>query len=104
MLVNRRTFIINKPYFQEALDLLVEARKITKAMKPDAVLRVYASEYGAFDTVAYEYESASLATLEQELSSLFGNPETADLLAEWFKRWQEITAPGGANEIWLLAE
>ena len=98
MLVNRRTFLVKKPHFDEALDLLVQLRTLAKESRPDANIRVYASEYGTFDTIALEVESASLATLEQELSTFANTPETSDRFAAWFTRWLEITAPGGAGQ------
>ncbi len=104
MLVNRRTFIVNKPYFEEALGLLVELRQLTKELNPTVVMRVYAIEYGQFDTIAFETETESLTTLEQLIASATGDTPIAERIATWFKRWLEITAPGGTNEIWRLAE
>jgi len=104
MLVNRRTFIVRKPYFEEALGLLVELRQLAKELDPTVVMRVYAIEYGPFDTIAYEQETESLAALEQLIAAATGDTPTAERIAAWFKRWLEITAPGGTNEIWRLAE
>ena len=104
MLVNRRTFLVKKPHFDEALDLLVQLSTLAKESRPDAIVRVYANEYGTFDTIAVEVESASLATLEQEFSTFGTTPETTDRFSAWFTRWQDITAPGGTNEIWRLVE
>jgi hypothetical protein len=104
MLVNRRTFIVKKPYFEEALALLVEAGQLARGVNPNVVFRVYASELGPFDTVAYEVEHESLTAYEREWAELETNPSVAARLPDWFKRWQEITEPGGTNEIWRLAE
>ena len=104
MLVNRRTFITRKPYFEEALQLLVELGQLTKQIAPDAAFRVYASEYGPFDTIAYEYEVETLTTMEQLEASFVADPQTAARFQEWFKRWNEVTEPGGMNEIWRLIE
>jgi hypothetical protein len=103
MLVNRRTFIVKKPYFDEALALLVEASQLAKKANPKAVFRVYASEIGPFDTIAFETESESLAAYERDSAELQANPAVAARWPEWFKRWQEVTEPGGTNEIWRLA-
>jgi hypothetical protein len=104
MLVNRRTFIVKKPYFEEALALLVELRQLAKLVDPNAVMRVYASEIGPFDTIAYEAEHESLTAYERVLAEFEANPIVVVRLPEWFKRWQEITEPGGMNEIWRLVE
>ena len=104
MLVNRRTFVVNKPYFEEALGLLVELGQLTKRVAPDTAFRVYASEYGPFDTMAFEVETENLTTVEQFFTRLNTDPQVAGRFGELFRRWQEITAPGGTNEIWRLVE
>jgi hypothetical protein len=104
MLVNRRTFIIKKPYFEEALTLLVEYRELVKLVDFNATMRVYASEIGSFDTLACELETASLGEFERTLAVFQQHPTAAIRLPAWFKRWQEITEPGGMNEFWRLVE
>jgi hypothetical protein len=104
MLVNRRTFIVKKPYFEEALTLLVEYRQLAQLVNPNAVMRVYASDIGPFDTIACELEIASLGAFERALAEFQEHPTVVARLPEWFKRWQEITEPGGMNEFWRLAE
>ncbi len=99
MFVNRRTFVVNKPYFEEAQGLLVELGKLTKQVTPDVVYRVYASEYDTFDTIAFEFETESLATLEQQLDRWTTDQQIGGRVSEWFKRWLAVTAPGGTNEI-----
>ena len=54
MVVNRRTFLVNKPYFDEAQALLGDLRDMVHAVHPESVMRIYASAYGTFDTVAAE--------------------------------------------------
>ena len=104
MLVNRRTFIVKKPYFEEALTLLVEYRQLVQLMDANAVMRVYASEVGPFDTIACELEIASLGAFERAFAEFQEHPTVVERFPEWFKRWQEITDPGGANEFWRLVE
>ncbi|HEU5098269.1 MAG TPA: hypothetical protein VFU22_04590 [Roseiflexaceae bacterium] len=104
MLVNRRTFIVKKPYFEEALTLLVEYRHLAQLVDSDAVMRVYASEIGPFDTIACELEIASLGAFERALAAFQGHPTVVARLPDWFKRWQEITEPGGMNEFWRVVE
>lgn len=104
MLVNRRTFIVKKPYFEEAQRLLVELGQLSRNVAPDATFRVYASEFGRFDTVAFEFEVANLATLEQQLASFDADAQVSGRMPEWFRRWLEITESGGTNEIWRLVE
>lgn len=73
-------------------------------MYPNAVSRVYASEIGPFDTIVYEIEVESLTAYERILAEIYASPAVATRLPEWFKRWQEITEPGGMNEFWRLVE
>ena len=102
MVVNRRTFMVNKPYFDEAIGLLGEYRRLVHEVHPESVMRIYAIAYGTFDTVAAEWESESVTTLEQQLDAVLNNPQIAERFATGFKRWQEITVPGGTNEVWRL--
>ncbi|HEU5103599.1 MAG TPA: hypothetical protein VFU22_31500 [Roseiflexaceae bacterium] len=104
MLVNRRTFIVKKSYFDEALALLIEVRQLARLVDSSVTVRVYASEIGAFDTVAYEFESESLAAYEQAWAEFEANPTIAGRLKDWSKRWDEVTETGGMNEIWRLIE
>ena len=104
MLVNRRTFIVKKPYFEEALTLLAELRQLAKLVDSNALIRVYASELGPFDTIAYEAEHESLAAYERVLAEFQEHPSVVARLPDWFTRWQEITEPGGVNEFWRLVE
>lgn len=103
-MVNRRTFIVKKPYIEEALTLLVEYRQLVQLMDANAVMRVYACEIGPFDTIACELEVMSLSAFEGALAELQGHPTVVARYPEWFKRWQEITEPGGMNEFWRLVE
>ena len=104
MLVNRRTFIVKKSYFEEAVTLLAEYRQLVKLVDPNAVMRVYASEIGSFDTIACELEIASLGAFERALAEFQAHPTVVARLAEWFKRWHAITEPGGMNAFWRLVE
>jgi hypothetical protein len=104
MLVNRRTFIVKKPYFEEALTLLAELRQLAKLVDSNAIIRVYANEIGPFDTIAYEAEHESLAAYERVLAELQEHPSVVARLPDWFTRWQAITEPGGMNEFWRLVE
>lgn len=104
MLVNRRTFVAKKPHFDEALALLVEYRDLAKLVDSSAVMRVYASEIGAFDAIACELEIASLGAFERALAEFEAHPTVVARLPGWFERWQAITEPGGMNEFWRLVE
>ncbi|GAC1549906.1 MAG: hypothetical protein NVS2B7_25940 [Herpetosiphon sp.] len=104
MLINRRTFIVKKPFFDEALAILLEVGRLARQVQPDAAFRVYACELGSFDTIAYESEAASLGAYEQALAAFTRHPVVSKWLPDSFKRWQEITESGGSNEIWRLVE
>ena len=104
MLVNRRTFIVKKAYFEEALTLLVEYRQLAQLVDSNAVMRVYASEVGPFDTIACELEIASLGAFERALAAFQEHPSVVARLPDWFTRWHAITEPGGMNEFWRVVE
>ena len=104
MLVNRRTFIVKKPHFNEALQLLAEYRDLLKRMGNTAVMRVYAIEVGRFDEIACELEIASLSAFEEVLAEFQEHPSVVSRLPSWYERWHEITAPGGTNEFWRLVD
>jgi hypothetical protein len=104
MLVNRRTFIVKKPHLNEALTLLVEYRDLLKRVNSTAVMRVYASEIGHFDTIACELEVTSLSAFERALAEFQEHPSVIPHLPSWYERWQDITGPGGTNEFWRLVD
>lgn len=103
MLVNRRTFIVKSPHYDEAIALLLEARQLIKLVAPNTA-RIYTSNIGPFDVIALEVEHESLSAYEHDLAAFNAHPVVAARVPSWFSRWGEITAPGGMNEIWSLAE
>ena len=104
MLVNRRTFVVKKPHLDEALALLAEYRDLAKLVDSSAMMRVYASEIGSFDTIACELETAGLGAFERTLAEFEAHPTVVGRLPGWFERWQAIIEPGGMNEFWRLVE
>ncbi len=104
MLVNRRTFIVKKPHYDEALALLAEYRDLLKLVDSTAAMRVYASEIGHFDTIACELEVASLSAFERALAEFQEHTSVIPRLPSWYERWQEITETGGTNEFWRLVD
>jgi hypothetical protein len=94
--------IVKKPFLEEALALLREADHLVKQVTPDAAFRIYSSEFGPFDTIAVEQETASLSAYERQWAD-FGAALDTQLTA-WFTRGQEITELGGSNEIWRLVD
>src|SRR5690242_4434552 len=104
MLVNRREFIIKSGRFEEALALLVEAREKGKSIGVNHTARVYASEVGPFDVVVFETDHENFAAYEQDWATALNHAALADWLKDWFTRWDAVTEPGGANEIWRVVE
>ena len=80
MLVNRRTFVVKKPHFDEALTLLAEYRDLLKQTGSMAVMRVYAIEIGRFDEIACELETASLSSFERALAEFEEHPGVSSRL------------------------
>jgi hypothetical protein len=101
MLVDRRTFLVRKGSWDQALTLIGELARDTHA-RLGVTARAYASFIGPFDTVAIEFEVPSLGERER-LEQLYGEA-AGPAFAAWFERWQEVTAPGGAGEIWQLID
>jgi hypothetical protein len=96
MLVNRRTFLVKKSRMDEAVVLLVA---YGEAVAFPHRRRIYASQIGPFDTVAIELEFESLEEFERLVAEASAQPEWADFA----KNLDELTVPGGSNEIWTLA-
>jgi hypothetical protein len=96
MFVNRRTFVVKKGKMDEAL-----ARFRTRE-GPDQsrVVRIYTSEVGAFNTIAFEAEFES----PQEFESFFARLPDLPELAEAQAKLAGLTVPGGSNEVWRLVE
>ncbi|MCK4782615.1 MAG: hypothetical protein KAV87_02610 [Desulfobacteraceae bacterium] len=95
MIVNRRTFVVKRGRFEEAVALFM-----AEIERTNTVSRVYVPETGLFDTIAMEQEYESLEEYEKDLSEYFASPEAAQFLEKWY----DLTETGGTNEIWRLAE
>jgi hypothetical protein len=96
MLVNRRTFIVKKKRMGEAVALLVD---YAKAIELPHARRIYASQIGPFDTIAIEMEFENMEEFEKVVAEASARPEWD----EFAKKLDELTVPGGSNEIWMLA-
>ena len=95
MIVNRRTFIAKKAKFGKVVELLQEA--VEKMDCPGAT-RIYASQFGPFDTVAIELEFKDWEQYHAFWERI-GAGEAA-----WWEQWFANTETGGANEMWNLVE
>ena len=95
MIVQRMTVNVKKGCMQELLEFLKEIRK-----KRGYNYRLYQSNLGTFDQIALEMELDDLAAFDKFWTEYFALPETpaSD------KKWNELTEPGGTNEIWNLIE
>jgi hypothetical protein len=92
-IVNRRTFTAARGKNQEAIDLLREGAKDSGTR-----YRILSSSYGRFDEIALEVEFETMAQMEQFWAEFDAAPGSMDLLA----RWNDLTEPGGLNEVWVL--
>ncbi len=63
-------------------------------------MRIATAEFGLFDTLALEFDFATLADYERFWAEL---AERADFV-EIFGRWGELIETGGCNELWRAAE
>jgi hypothetical protein len=101
MLVDRRTFIVKKGHWDEAIGLLRELKQKAGEVSAGA-MRIYSSMIGPFDTIAYEWEIAGLDAWQHALSAYM--TANAEWEAAWMTRWNTVTEPGGALEIWRIEE
>ena len=95
MIVDRRTFVVKKGRMDEAVALAAEERS-----RIDGTYRIYRPTIGPIDVVAFEFEGGSLADNERGWVEWSATPEAA----EFIKKWNELTEPGGSIEIWTLVE
>jgi hypothetical protein len=95
MIVDRRTFIVDRGRMETAVGMLTAQR----ADAPHAY-RIYTPIIGPFDRITVELEFESLAELEQFWNGWFARPETAT----FFERWHQLSLSGGENTVWQLVE
>ncbi len=96
MYINRRTFSTKHGKQEQAVALLIEAQ----ALIPEQVVRIATSEFGQLDSLAVEFDFATLADYERFWTELFESPDFAETLG----RWAELIEIGGSNELWRAAE
>ena len=95
MIVNRRTNIVKTGRMDELLALVTAERE-----RGDGTFRIYVSNIGPYDTVAFEFEFESLVEYETFWSEWSATPEGGAFM----EKWNDLVKPGGANEIWNLVE
>ena len=96
MIVNRRTFNVKKGRIREAVELLKTPLDFLDS-KP-LTMRIYISNIGTFDQVAFEQEFENLTEYEKSVSAFAAAPGTPALM----EKWLDVTLEGGTNEIWIL--
>jgi subtilisin-like proprotein convertase family protein len=62
--------------------------------------RIYVSDIGPHDTIAFEFELENLEEYERGWSEWRATPEAAAFM----EKWNDLVKPGGATEIWTLVE
>ncbi len=97
MIVNRRTFIVKKGKMDELVTLLVNAKETSGE---GYRLRIYHSMFGPFDTIAMEIEVKDM----DDLNHYFEGIRTDQNWVKFIAKFDELTVPGGSNEIWTLAQ
>jgi hypothetical protein len=92
MLVNRRTF--NVKQMDEAVAFIkAEVKRFSGYTGP---VRIYTPETGSFGVVAVEWEYDSLEEYGKLWAEYYATPETPAAM----EKWDELTRPGGTNELW----
>ena len=95
MIVQRMNVNVKQGRMQELLDFLKKDRK-----KGGYNYRLYQSNLGTFDQISIEMEFENLAAHEKFWNDWNALSETP----AFFEKWNELTKPGGTNEIWWLVE
>jgi hypothetical protein len=91
--VNRRTFVIKRGRMREAIELFT-----SWAAERDRPTKVYGNNGVApvtFDTITFDTEFASLAEYEAYWTGMLQSQEQEEVQ----RKLDEITVPGGKNEI-----
>ena len=96
MYINRRTFTTKPGKEKEAVALLIEAQ----ALIPEQPVRISTSVFGTRDTLAVEFDFATLADYERFWAELYERPDFAETLG----RWGTLLETGWSNELWRAAE
>jgi hypothetical protein len=97
MLVNRRTFLVRRGCFDEAVAMMVA--EVQRVGIPHAC-RLYVPEIGPFSTVVLEVEFESLAEYEEFWAEYFASAEGV----AFNEKWGEVTESAGTNEVWELVD
>jgi hypothetical protein len=97
MIVNRRTFLVKKGKLDELVTMLADSRKLAKNTYS---MRIYHSMFGPFDSVAVELEFKDMDEMARSQEEMMVLPDPAAFMA----KFDELTVPGGSNEIWVLAQ
>jgi hypothetical protein len=101
MIVNRRTFNLKPGCADKAVEMLAaESAAEEKRSGVSRTVRIYSYNIGQFNQVAFEVEYKDLAEYDQFWAEWAARPTSA----EWLKKWIELEASAGINEIWTLAE
>ena len=98
MIINRRTFVAKPGRTDDAKVLAQEAVRAKPAGMTRPV-RWYEIAFGPWDHLALETEFETLAECERLMDEWLAN-----LSPEFWKKWQEVMATGGSNELWTLVE
>jgi hypothetical protein len=94
VIVNRRTFIVKKGKMDELVALLVNSQPESNYRS-----RIYSSMFGPFDTVAVEIEAKDMDEYNRKFAEASSDPGWAEFVV----KFDELTIPGGSNEMWVLA-
>lgn len=98
MLLNRRFHMVKKGFVESTAALVVADLK--KSSKGHAFRVCGPVIAGPFDAVAIEIEFKDL----QDYESFWAEREDSQEYADFRAKFWEMTAPGGHNEIWVIAE
>ena len=95
MRVQRITKNVTQGCMEEVIEFLKEHRK-----KHGFTYRLYQSNFGTADQIAFEMEFEDLTAYEKFWADWFATPD----MPAFGKRFIELVKAGGKNELWNLIE
>ena len=95
MIVHRQTNIVKIGRMEEVIALVKAERE-----RQNGTWRIYVSDIGPRDTIAFEFEFENLQDYEKGWSEWLATPEAGAFM----DKWDDLVEPGGADEIWNMVE
>ena len=93
MIVERYTVQVKHGKWDETLELLEEGRK---TIWPFFTCKIYACNYGPFNTLVVDNEFEDMADLEKKWEKLSAKKE----FDAWYAKWEMVVTEQGSHTLW----